>query len=441
MSVGFSSSGKRTRVRSLPDWRKQVGRGSLHETSYNKSTKVTTEKESIGPTLVLNTGSPSGRQVTVDENHASRLGSFKRFQFTGDVGGEFESTKQAVIAIGGSAHLFRVAEDATVKNVSNYFGPCLATNPGALVPVDPGKQNLDPLGTHAIALVKPTNNVANLATDLVEARQEGLPSLWGVNLWKGKTNLARAAGSEYLNQQFGWAPLVSDIRDASYAAANAHKILASYERNSHKMVRRRYEFPVEKSESTSLFASSVNGWANIPNGMFGPGQLLDSTQTKGNVYKTTRFFRKVWFSGAFTYHLPLGFNSRYKLIRAASQAGPLLGIELTPEVVWNATPWTWALDWVSNIGDCVSIYSDMATDGLVIKYGYVMEHVVQSDTYTFVGFDGYRPAVRNRPGSVVAYFERKRRVKATPFGFEIGWEGLTPRQLAISAALGITRIL
>jgi hypothetical protein len=94
------------------------------------------------------------------------------------------------------------------------------------------------------------------------------------------------------------------------------------------------------------------------------------------------------------------------------------------------------------MGDVVSITSDMATDGLVIKYGYVMEHTVTSYTYALASpsyvFNGNRR--QHTPSLLIAYVERKRRTQATPFGFEIGWESFSPRQLAISAALGLTRI-
>lgn len=442
MSTGYNTGSKRIRARAIPDWSTQINRGSLSESHLDKPTGIVTTLESIGPQFVHLPGNPQGQQVTVDENHmGSGFGSMKKGQFTGDIGGEFESTRHAVFASSQGQHLYRTAENASVRNRSDYFGPILPIAPWSIVPVsDPGSQNLDQLGTTAIKRLKPTNNVANLAVDLAEAKRDGLPKLWGVNSWKEKTSLAHKAGDEYLNQEFGWAPLTSDIRGACYAAANAHKILSSYERNSGKMVRRRYEFPVERSEVWSTVNPSTAAWANIPNGMFGSGQLVDLSQTKGSVIKCHRFYRRTWFSGAFTYHLPLGFKSRNEVIAAASKAGPLLGIELTPEVVWNAIPWTWALNWVSNVGDLVSNFSDMSVDGLVIKYGYMMEHTVTSDTYYFNGLDGYYPAQRNRPGSITSFFERKKRVKATPFGFEIGWSSLSPRQLAISAALGLTRV-
>jgi hypothetical protein len=385
---------------------------------------------------------PKGYQITGDENHSAQLKAFKRFKFEGDIGGEFDMVRKALVGsyINENLHDDYVDVIDGYRYVLDYSGPILPISPSSIpIPGTPGLTNLAPLGTRAIALVKPTNNVANLATDLAEARSEGLPSLLGVNLWKDRTNVARGAGAEYLNSEFGWKPLASDIRDSCYAAANAHSLLKHYEANSHKMVRRRYEFPVERTESTARVGT---GHDTIPGNMSFPPAWISSNLHSGDLFCTTRTYRKVWFSGAFTYHLPVGYNSHNAIVSAAAKAGPLLGIELTPDVVWNATPWTWAIDWFSNMGDVVSITSDMATDGLVIKYGYVMEHTVTSYTYALASpsyvFNGKRR--QHTPSLLIAYVERKRRTQATPFGFEIGWESFSPRQLAISAALGLTRI-
>jgi len=128
------------------------------------------------------------------------------------------------------------------------------------------------------------------------------------------------------------------------------------------------------------------------------------------------------------------------MARAAAKAGPLLGIELTPEVIWNASPWTWAVDWFSNAGDVVSNVSDWSTDGLVLRHGYIMEHIVTTVQYALDRPTRIKPLGSIFASPVTAYLETKRREKATPFGFEIGWNGLSPRQLAIAAALGITRV-
>jgi hypothetical protein len=434
----------RTRHRHIPDYVDHCPGGvdriveRDHFTGLLLSdTTVQTPGSSVPPPTLR------GQETTSDENHFDELKSYKAFEFHGDIGGDFYSYKRTALAYPGKRqHLSWSGRNSTTGRdvIHTFDGAIFPLAPNVLpAPPEPVDSNLAPVGTTAIARCKPTNNVANLATDLVETRRQGLPHLYGASLWERKTLDARNAGHEYLNSEFGWKPLVSDLRNASYAAANAHKLLEAYARNSGKLVRRRYEFPVTKSESTALYSVNQDGY---PHGIRLPSgdKIYDTGVNQGNVYRTTRTYLRQWFSGAFTYHLPVGFNSHNEVIRAGSRAGPLLGIELTPEVVWNAEPWTWALDWFSNIGDCVSIYSDMAVDGLVIKYGYVMEHKVTSYTYTFVGRGRYSPHDdSHHPDSITFFVETKRRVRATPFGFGLTWNGLTLRQLAIAAALGLTR--
>lgn len=434
---------KRVRQRRWPDWVDTLPGWTMRTRTEFDSGATPTDSFERGAFTQADylSGKPRGLEVIQDENHIGALKDFKSFQFTGDIGGEFQLTRTGVISdLNLAQRLHRVVRTPFIKTQTyDYEGPVLAAYPGdKLLPSTGSLVDLAPKGTHAIAMVKPTNSVANLATDLAEIRRDGLPHLWGVNSWKDRTLSAKNAGDEYLNQEFGWAPLVSDVRGASYAAANAHKLLSAYERNSHKMVRRRYEFPLEESEVWTNFGQAGTR-PFIPN-TTASNIFASPNGATGGIVKCSKTFRKTWFSGAFTYHLPIGYNSRYKIIRAASRAGPLLGIKLTPDVVWQATPWSWALDWVSNIGDVESIMSDMSTDGLVIKYGYVMEHLLVTDTYYYVGDPGFWPgSFSGRPSPITAYFESKRRVRATPFGFEVNWNSFTPRQLAIAAALGISR--
>jgi hypothetical protein len=127
------------------------------------------------------------------------------------------------------------------------------------------------------------------------------------------------------------------------------------------------------------------------------------------------------------------------MARLALEAKKLLGLSLTPDTVWNLTPWSWMVDWVSNAGDVVSNISDALFDGLVLRYGYMMEHTLTSDEYFFVGPTGFQPTNGPRPSSITLHHEVKKRVKATPYGFGLTWTSFTTRQLAILAALGITR--
>jgi len=169
--------------------------------------------------------------------------------------------------------------------------------------------------------------------------------------------------------------------------------------------------------------------------------MQDVALSQGTAYRLHTTYRQVWFSGAFTYHLPTGFHSRNQLVSLATKARTLLGVDLTPEVLWNAAPWSWAVDWFSNAGDVLSNYSDWATDGLVMKYGYVMEHSSVRDRYYMDGPGRYKTTFPklDRPSPIDAWVETKQRVVASPFGFGTSWTGMTPRQLSIAAALGFTR--
>jgi hypothetical protein len=111
-------------------------------------------------------------------------------------------------------------------------------------------------------------------------------------------------------------------------------------------------------------------------------------------------------------------------------------LTLDPNVLWRLAPWSWLVDWFVNAGDVISNLTDMAIDGLVLQYGYMMEHTIICDELRLVG-------PRFKSGALVdttlcLVTETKQRVKATPYGFGLSWSSFSPTQLAILAALGIT---
>jgi peptidoglycan/xylan/chitin deacetylase (PgdA/CDA1 family) len=151
--------------------------------------------------------------------------------------------------------------------------------------------------------------------------------------------------------------------------------------------------------------------------------------------ETTRVVKR-YFKGAFTYYLPSDYESRNKVEEAAFYLDKILGLQLTPEVLWNLTPWSWAADWVGNFGDVLANVSDYATDGLVLRYGYMMEHSISKVTYTIPDI----PALGGRTLTQTHFREVKKRVPATPFGFGLTFDSFSTKQKAILAALGITKV-
>jgi len=135
--------------------------------------------------------------------------------------------------------------------------------------------------------------------------------------------------------------------------------------------------------------------------------------------------------------MPSGYDSRSKLSKYALYSDKVLGANLTPETLWNLAPWSWATDWFANTGDVISNITSWSADGLVMQYGYMMENSIVTDTYTRELSGLNNNTVDVQPVTLVT--ETKVRRKANPFGFGIDWEGLSPIQLAIAAAIGISR--
>lgn len=382
----------------------------------------------------------TGSQITDSEKHPLWMESrrLKNVALPGDLGGGFRSVKAK--AHGGTRYFAgSVTEQLSpsFKVVYNYDGPITIPGIGSFSfpDIEPSPSwALDVAGAQMVADCKPTNSIADLSTFLGELLSDGLPRLLGIGAWEARTRRARKKmpGNEYLNVEFGWKPLVGDVQAIAAAVALADAALKQYERDSGRVVRRRMNLPPKEETTSEIISLGARAQ------MWPDSQAFYTDEVPSGVVTLVkkRSVRR-WFSGAFTYHLPTGYNSRNQVDVIASKAKHVFGIELTPEVLWNLTPWSWAFDWIGSMGDVISNLSDYATDGLVLKYGYVMEHKISTDTYTFQGDSGIIGAPS--PASITLSSESKVRQAANPFGFGVSWDGLSARQLAILAALGISK--
>jgi hypothetical protein len=298
--------------------------------------------------------------------------------------------------------------------------------------------DLIPLGTIAIAQCAPTNPNANLGTSLAEMYREGVPSIPGMQAWKRRTEIVKAAASEFLNAEFGWLPLVSDVKDTASSIRHMRDILKQYQRDAGKNVRRSFAFPIEESEDTNelVMAPStiIYGATGYPAGLSEKFGSMKVTQT---IRKRSR----KWFDGCFTYGLPDQSDSWSGIERIAAEADKLFGTDITPDVLWELTPWSWAVDWFTNTGDVIHNVTNFAEQGLVMRYGYMMEEYSVNVEHTFTP-DASENANGFRRFPTSSYsLVSKRRVPANPFGFGLTEADLSPTQIAIAVAVGITQLL
>lgn len=286
---------------------------------------------------------------------------------------------------------------------------------------------LDARGTTAIARTAPTNPSFSLSQFVGELRNDGLPSVTGLNYWRDRRRYQpregnlKHTGDEYLNYQFGIRPLVSDVQSFARTVKQSHKIISEYHRNSDKRIRRRYSFPAEEWSKT--VSGEANIWPNID---------ANGSQFGRNGTHTRKITRETWFSGAFRYHIPMGKDFPSRMSRFAADADKLLGVKLTPEVVYNLTPWSWALDWFTNTGDLVTNISRLGSDGLVLEWGYIMCRYIQTDEVRAISASG-------QPIGLTTVTKSLRRVPATPYGFGFNMTQLSARQEAVLVALGLSK--
>jgi hypothetical protein len=303
-------------------------------------------------------------------------------------------------------------------------GTCRIETPTTGIPVlemphIPSDLELDALGTTAIARTEPTNPAFDLSVFLGELRAEGLPNLPGTAMME-KTRLAKAGGSEYLNVEFGWMPMLRGLRDFAGVVENSDKITRSYQEQANHVIKRSYQWPTiedSRADACQFAMTPAVGFFS------GGGQHQSVMQRK-------------WFEVDYIYYLPTGGAFNDKIRRYASYARKLYGIDLSPEVLWNLAPWSWAADWFGNVGDVMHNISALGQDGLVMQNGSVMCHTsrvtTRSGTYTNSrGGQFTQTSIRTE--------ESKLRRGATPFGFGVDFGSLSPKQLAIISALGLSR--
>jgi hypothetical protein len=367
-----------------------------------------------------------GRQETVSSGH--RKGRNGKY----DSGGPFFTHRKDP----GIKTRIVQAHGIDIGGEARYFGPIhipvpLAGPIGGVATSNQDSSYLDTYGATAIHIVDPTNPNAQFGIALGETLLDKRLSVPGIQGWRRRTEVAKAAGSEYLSAVFGWLPLVRDMKNTAQSIKDGNTIMENYRSASGTLVHREFAFDdIVDSSEVIVNPSARCTYSAVTN-------VVPLNGTAAPITLKTESHTKRWFSGAFTY--TSGGNSDLQRCTSInSEADKLFGLSLTPDIVWELTPWSWAIDWVSNAGDVISNATSFALAGLVMKYGYIMEETSTTWTYSMpsTGING----VKGSPPDCVFTKVTKRRREANPFGFGLTWEGLSPTQLAITAALGITHL-
>jgi hypothetical protein len=301
------------------------------------------------------------------------------------------------------------------------------------------------------ARAAPRSEVFDLANFVGELR-EGLPSIVP-SLLKGKANVLKNAGSDYLNVQFGWIPFLNDLQNAALALQSATTALL---RPSGIVRRERSRRPtVTSSEANGTYAQMKTFDASLPSWV---AQQIDGVppipQSDGSVTYPAGFSNVIlngssywssvtkverWFEGEFVQLPHIGFNPDDYL----SRLNELMNPRITPEVLWNLAPWSWLVDWHLRIGDSIAANLLAVDDRVHSVFAYAMQRT-QRTVFVSAQIDSAQARysyVGPREWGGVLRTTVKQRVRANPYGFTAGGaDALNESQLAILAALGLTKV-
>lgn len=289
-------------------------------------------------------------------------------------------------------------------------------------PTDPA--SLEGMGATGIARARPGRSPFGFGQAIAELHQiPTIPSL------KKAVKSLSGLGSQYLNVEFGWKPLLKDVMAILDIQVKLARHLAQLRRDNGKPIRRRLTVSNSDSSVVTNYTDGVNRLYPILTTGFYRGGLPSNVVFQS--WKRQQNIARYWFSGRFRYWIPDIDTADYAF-RAKAR---LLGLTPTPELVWQVIPWSWLIDWFSNTGDIISNWSGTAAENLVMEYGYVMGTYGNQTTY-------YSSAMLNNGVTVSATDVEtrlvKRRAKGSPFGFSVNLPDLSVRQAAILSALGLS---
>jgi hypothetical protein len=342
---------------------------------------------------------------------------------------------------GGPFHVVHEATrylDAEIPLTQNwiywYEGKYRLLNiPGVLPAVEDPWTSLWSQGATSINRARPGGAEAGLGQFLVELRElpRSLAGSWTqvkdgflANQRPRKSTGSRI-GSAHLGVNFGLLPVIRDLQNAYRLSVHLEKRLNQLRRDNGKRVRRRVTVLNDVDTTTTV---TVGGSNIAPTNLIvtNPPQVLTTTQLTST---------RSWFSGSFRYYIP-----EVETLRWTGEAiSALYGTKLTPELLWEVIPWSWLIDWFTNVGDVIANFSANAAGDLTLEYGYQMYERINR-----LGHDCKFTIKTNAgPKTLTSGVVRENIVRArggaSPFGFSITPTDLSSRQLGILTALGVSR--
>jgi hypothetical protein len=260
---------------------------------------------------------------------------------------------------------------------------------------------------------------------------------------KDYKDAASAVGGEYLNSVFGWAPLVKEIQGIINVLISIDRMVyaESYSR------KRRWQGPATSSE-----VAFTNRLMTLSPGGSWPGSSITRTGNQ-SVGATVTYSGTERLTLSEDYRLSSQVSSLARpnsrtigFVEKAEEILQRLGFVTSLAEVWELVPYSWLVDWVSNIGASLhnaNVYSPVSGK-YTVDYAYVTTVTTHSRVETVrsasLGNSSSDDYFSLRTGQSFLSSVSKNRDRATPFGFGTQLGSLTTSQFAILVALGLAKL-
>jgi len=288
--------------------------------------------------------------------------------------------------------------------------------------------NLIAWGATAYSRLKPAKPAMSGLNAIYELKD--LPGMLQQRFLK---NDLSSIGSYHLALEFGWKPLLRDVRAFVETQRNSQNILGQLMRDEGRPVRRRVTLLneyYEMIENQTYYTSAMG--PPLPTYLY--DQWGNHPVVRKRYWKDT-----IWASGQFVFFLPPGPRD---VAWSAAMKRKIFGLTFpSPKQIYDAIPWSWLIDWFGNLGDVIDNLEDTMADRQYANYCYIMRQRERACVQTSTGHFFSYPS--GSPITVTATSTRtqgnKMRVQGSPFGFGVGLQSLNPSQIAILGALGLSR--
>jgi len=181
---------------------------------------------------------------------------------------------------------------------------------------------------------KPDSSYADFAQSIAELREVSQLVRYRAS------SLMSAFGTGYLAYAFGWTPIINDLHKLTNMAAATKKRIAWLRRNANK--------PVKMKRTLYNFSSDLGELYKITYGTPFPFNTIEPAEGERSVYGVMSC--KAEYHSVIRYALPEDANSLGWEDKAFRH---LIGLRPGLDLIWDITPWTWLVDWFTNVGDFV----------------------------------------------------------------------------------------